>query len=390
MHRAVTIALVTLATFISAACFEDDVKPRRGPFAFHYGASLDEKALRWYSQFDLLVTHDPLPRAQVDLLHAAGTKLLLYEWSVAFYDTRATTWDRTLLGTNGVLNSKPLTGGAGAADAGAWYYDPASPDHATQRAATLAKHLNAAGYDGVFLDTTRFESVHPEARDEYVRRHPGLTYDEAFSRFLIAFRKQMPGGVIFTNQGYRSAEHLLPYVDWDLTESLITRPREGGGYELRPWNDEGDAWNSIHFIFQRMIAPFEARYPAVRFGHLNYISKTEPATVRLISAVAHLFDGEGYAASDDPAHEVDPVYFTDLGAAVSDRIESDGGSAVHRFFERGLVVVTASPDPIVIPVRRRGLRNRFTEEVHCGETIRIAPSAGVPRAEFFDRTSACR
>src|SRR5437763_4253806 len=60
---------------------------RRSAFAFHYGPPLTPRQLRWFSRFDVVVTHDPLPRAQVDALHAHATKLLVYEWSVAFYGT---------------------------------------------------------------------------------------------------------------------------------------------------------------------------------------------------------------------------------------------------------------------------------------------------------------
>ena len=53
-------------------------------FALHYQTPLTAHELTWFSKFDVLVTHDPLPRAQVDALHEAGTKLYLYEWTVAF------------------------------------------------------------------------------------------------------------------------------------------------------------------------------------------------------------------------------------------------------------------------------------------------------------------
>ncbi|HJQ36516.1 MAG TPA: hypothetical protein VKB93_05215, partial [Thermoanaerobaculia bacterium] len=64
--------------------------------AFHYATPLTPRELAWYSRFEVLVTHDPLPRAQVDALHARGTRLLLYEWAVAFYVSRATAFDRAL------------------------------------------------------------------------------------------------------------------------------------------------------------------------------------------------------------------------------------------------------------------------------------------------------
>src|SRR3954452_10036101 len=55
---------------------------------FHYQTPLSAAQVTFFSRFDVLVTHDPLPRAQVDALHAHGTKLLVYEWSVAFYGAR--------------------------------------------------------------------------------------------------------------------------------------------------------------------------------------------------------------------------------------------------------------------------------------------------------------
>jgi hypothetical protein len=77
-RRVRALALLTTLLAVSAHAAE-----RRGAFAFHYRAPLTPRQLRWFSRFDLLVTHDPLPRAQVAALHARGTKLLVYEWSVA-------------------------------------------------------------------------------------------------------------------------------------------------------------------------------------------------------------------------------------------------------------------------------------------------------------------
>src|SRR5205085_10416694 len=89
-------ALMLAVAVTSAYAQEVEAPSRRGPFAFHYALPLSDEALRWYSRFDLLVTHDPLPAEQVRRLHAAGTKLLLYEWAVAFYDSRASKWQRSL------------------------------------------------------------------------------------------------------------------------------------------------------------------------------------------------------------------------------------------------------------------------------------------------------
>lgn len=312
---------------------------RRGPFAFHYGPVLSEEQIGWYSRFELLVTHDPLPREQVDRLHAAGTRVLFYEWSVAFYDSRATEWQRSLSRhrRRALLNRAPLTGGVGSNTAGAWYFDPASKEHRTQRAAEIVRRLERSGYDGVFFDTTTFESVHPAARKEYLRRHPRIAYDEAFADFLRDLRGRLPKGVLFTNQGYRSAEHYLPHVDWDLTESLITSRGR-----LRPWNDPDRPWESIQFVMRTMIEPVMQRYPRVRFAHLNYIEDASPETVRTVVAVAQLFGGEGFVVAPALEDETDPIYFRDPGRPVAPRVDREDGS--ERCFEHGRIAVRVEPN----------------------------------------------
>ena len=368
-----------------ADCYEE-APPRRGPFAFHYsGSALSEEALVWYSQFDLLVTHDPLPPEQVSRLQAAGTKVLFYEWAVAFYETRATAWQRSLLsrGDESLLNRSPLTGGVGSETASAWYFDPASPAHASERTRDIVERLDTTGYDGIFLDTTTMESVHPEARRAYERRHPAIPYDAAFAQFLIELRKARPNAILFTNQGYRKAEHYLPHVDWDLTESLILASGP------RPWNDPAAPWQSIHFVMTKMIEPIVLRYPKVRFGHLNYIDRGDPESVGLVVAVAQLFGGEGFVASPSLIDEVNPIYFRDAGKPLGPRVDAKDGQSSHRFFEHGLIVVTASPHGITLANDRRlRLRNRDNGEIVCGREIRI-PAAPAPRAWFFDRVPGC-
>lgn len=318
-----TLAILTTLLAVSAHAAE-----RRGAFAFHYRAPLTPRQLRWFSRFDLLVTHDPLPRAQVEALHARGTKLLVYEWSVAFYGSLANGWQRGLRHGDALLNRDGLRGGSGSADADAWYYDPATGEHRLGRARAIARRLDDIGYDGVFLDTTTEESVHPAALAEFKARHPGADYDHEFARFLANLRHELNGKLIFTNQGYRKADDYLPYADWDLTESLITWK---GGI-ARPWDDPQDPWNSVRYLFVNVIEPARARYPHVRFAHLNYGGAD---VVPLVVAAAKLFGDAGYVADQQS-----PLYFEDLGPASGARIDEEGAS--YRFFARGFVAVNAS------------------------------------------------
>lgn len=282
----------------------------RGAVAFHYARSATPAQLAWLARFDVVVTHDPLPRDEVAFLHARGARLALYTWSVAFYGTLAGDWEKHLP-PDALLNTRGLRGGAGSATAEAFYFDPASPEHERERPRVLAQRLRAIGYDGVFLDTTTAENVHPEALAEYRRRHPDLPYDRAYARFLRNLRRELRHGVILTNQGYRDAADYLPYADYDVSESLITRP-VAGVYRMRPWNDPADPWNSIDYLMRHVIAPAARRYRRVRFIHLNYLDRLDPKSVARIVAIARRYGGDAFVAQPDvtSAQELDDVYFT--------------------------------------------------------------------------------
>jgi hypothetical protein len=264
--------LLAFALSLSAHAY---AAQRRGSVAFDYGGAMSAAQLAWCGRFDFVVTHDPLPPAQVRALHQRGTRLVLYEWAVAFYASLAKpgSWEASLLTRKrGLLNDRPLRGGSGAADADAYYYDPATREHAIERPTAIAARLRAIGYDGVFLDTTTAESVHLAALATYQQRH-AERYDAAFAEFLRNLRRELDSdkrGVIITNQGYRAADDVLPFVDADVSESLITLHGK-----FRPWNDSNDRWNSIDYLMRHLIAPMQKRYPRVRFVHLNYVTTAE-------------------------------------------------------------------------------------------------------------------
>ena len=302
----------TLAIAMSVAALAAGAGERRGAVAFHYATPLTPRQLAWYSRFDVLVTHDPLPPAQVAQLHARGTKLVLYEWSVAFYASLAGAWQKQWIADRrGLLHSSPLRGGVGSADADAWYYDPASREHLEERPRMLVQKLRAVGYDGVFLDTTTAESVHADALAEYRLRHPDHGYDAAFARFMKNLRRELgTNGVIITNQGYRAAASLLPWADYDVSESLITHP-VNGKFAMRPRKDAHDPWKGIDFLMRKLIAPAKKKYPRVRFVHLNYVDALSPAAVEGIVRIARAHGDEAFVTLPSLAREGsdDDAYF---------------------------------------------------------------------------------
>ena len=288
--RALAVSIAVAVSFAAAAA-------TRGGIAFHYATPLTARELGWYSRFDVLVTHDPLPRAQVDALHRHGTKLALYEWAVASYSpSRAFP----------MLNHAGLRGHLGAPNIDAYYYDPLAMHG---RAEALAAKLAAIGYDGVFLDATTSESVHPDALKEFTRRHPTHDYDEAFSDFLRALRRNVR--LVVTNQGYRKAEQVLPFVDWDITESMITYPRRGK-FVMRPWNDPHDRWNSTSYLMRKLIAPAMKKYPRVKFEHLNYVDAPDSPLVNEIIAIARRSHAKAFVTLPSIARAIETeAYFDD-------------------------------------------------------------------------------
>lgn len=331
--------IVTAALLVSVPLAAAE---RRG-IAFHYATPLTARELDWYSNFEVLVTHDPLPRPQVDALRRRGTKLVLYEWAVAYYESLKTPWHMRVPASS-LLNDRPLRGHLGAPDADAWYYDPATREHTRDRAQVLARRLRALGYDGLFLDTTTSASVHPEALKEYRRRHPERSYDEAFAGFLETLRRELRGGIIVTNQGYRAAAHVLPYADWDVTESLITYPRQGR-FVLRPWNDRKDAWNSTAFLMSNLIAPARKEFPRVRYAHISYVDSADPRRIAEIVAISLLFDAYPVVSTRDVGTTIESdLLLVDLG-------EPRPSQGTHRFFTRGFVAYNPTSKPLRVPNR---------------------------------------
>ncbi|HYI10742.1 MAG TPA: hypothetical protein VEK57_16900 [Thermoanaerobaculia bacterium] len=345
---------MSLALLLTVSVAADEP---RGGIAFHYATPLSPRELEWYGRFDVLVTHDPLPRPQVDALHRQGTKVALYEWAVAYYAALAIPWQRSAP----VLNRTPLRGHLGATDADAFYFDPATREHGRGRAELLARRLRAIGYDGVFLDTTTSASVHPDALAEYQRRHPEVSYDEAFAQFLSNLSKSVE--VIVTNQGYRAAKHILPYADWDVSESLITRPLDGR-FVFRPWNDPKDRWNSTAYLMKELIGPVQRAYPQVRFAHINYIDAVERERVADLVAISRLYDAEAVIARPDLAQMIESdLLLHDLGMPRT-RVDRENGA--YRFYSDGFIAYNAGSKAMRV-ANRDGLR--YTDVVN-GKTER--------------------
>lgn len=334
-------------------------KPARQGVAFHYQAHFAPRQLDWYTRFEILVTGSILSPRQTAALKR-GPKLVAYEWSSAYYQGDAVSapleWQRNVekRGSRWLLTDRPLTGASAENGRLAQWYDFGSDELIYQRAAYLADRMVRAGYDGYFFDTIGEQCLPADVLAAFKKRYPGSDYNQRQGVFLKTLRSLLPAGkLIFLNQGYRHAEHLLPHADLDLSESYFTYLANGGGTGFRPWHDAARPWESVKTPMENLIAPALRKHPRVRMVHVNYAAGAagDVARARRYSlACARLFGQEAYTiAPGEPAAEEDEHYGIDLGPPLGRYADDASPGIAWREFERGVVAINGSPRPAKIP-----------------------------------------
>lgn len=316
--------------------------------AFHYQSHFAPRQLAWYTRFEILVTGAILAPPQTAALRRIP-KLVAYEWSSAYYQGDAVSapleWQRRAesQGSRWLLTARPVTGNAAENGRLAQWYDYGSDELIAERAAYLADRLVRANYDGYFFDTIGEQCLPAEVLQSFRQRHPGMDYNQRQGLFLKSLRALLPAGkLIFLNQGYRHAEHLLPHADLDLSESYFTF-LQGAGTAFRPWHDPAKPWESVKTPMENLIAPAARKFPRVRMVHVNYAAGAADEVSRArryALACARLFGQEAYTiVPGHPESEEDEMYSSVLGRPLG-RLEEDARQSIAwRPFEHGVVAV---------------------------------------------------
>ncbi len=330
----------------------------RGAVAFHYEAVFPPDAAEWYTRFRTLVTGAVLPEAQTARLRKRATRLIAYEWSSGFYPGDAVSiaagWESTVRRNAGkwLLSAEPAGGAAAAPGRTALWYDFGDAGLREARADYLESVLRKSGYDGLFFDTPGFENVPAPLKAAFEQRHPGIDYNHAQGQFFGVLKKRIgESKLIFLNQGYRHAEHMLPHADLDLSESYFTAV-DGASMRFRAWNDPAALWESIRTPMEQLIMPAARRFPKVRFVHVNYAAGGPAITRRAARyswACAKLWNHDAYLIAPGAyAGERDDIYFNETGPPQSDGYRESGG-VVWREFEKGVVAVNTATTPSRVP-----------------------------------------
>ncbi|GEM_PF-6062498 len=204
-------------------------------------------------------------------LKRSGARPILYDWLFARYEWEAGDWNESLFLVR-------FDGPYGPALA----YDYGSEEVRSLRAKELIDRMVRYGYEGVFFDWFPVacdpdiaEEESPGYVEEFRRRHPGESLQEALLSFIGELREEgeRRGLRVFivSNQAYRCGPRVMASVDWDISESYFTDVRNGTTVFF-PW--EAGNWESPAAYVPELVESVyeEAKRINFRLGftHVSY------------------------------------------------------------------------------------------------------------------------
>ena len=365
----------------------------------------DPAALAWAGKFAIVEVggvQEPPPPPVAASLRAAGVRtLLLYDWMPATYhytdgsaDDPLTAWAYAHRYT-ATLNPEgphPHCAESGYDWCEDFYFDLGEPEVLARRVDFLVAQLRASGYDGLFFDWASGaylddDPAYAVLSETWRTRHPDRPYAAAVGDFYAALRAAMPTMTLVTNQGFRRAAYVLPWVNLDMTESYVTTDArftrtlyvEGRGpitvpqtvyYPVSEDPFHGTLSDTMAYLDE--LAALRARYggPSLRAtlylnyaapdyrptgavvgGHVVYTATVPRAALYFAYAVPKLLDQMAYTeVPEDHRLERDDLYFYALGAPLGEGYERLSGGYL-RYFTRGIVLVGAWQEPITLTLR---------------------------------------
>ena len=314
-----------------------------------------------------------------------------------------------------------------------FYFDLGNESLINKRISYLNNSLNELGAKGLFFDWASGlfinEDKYRRILREWISRHPNRDYLEAVGNFYRKL-KETTGVLIVTNQGFRNAKNVLPYVDYDITESYATDADKiccgnnslckkinilykGKIYNLEvnktiyyPVSDDACTgslsdtiqWlnylngNAIYagsdfkgFIYLNYAAPEYVK--TQKNGKVVYALKKPKNAIYFGYALPKLLGWNSYTEvilSNEEPHRIfsleqDKVYFADLGNPLGksyEHFQNDYGDYYVRYYENGFVLVGqfdhSSCLTLTSPYIRDGkMYDLYNDEVYVAKNQKI-------------------
>jgi hypothetical protein len=254
-----------------------------------------------------------------------------------------------------------------------YYYNFGDEKIIDKKVEWLIKNIKQKGFNGLFFDWASgifiLEKEYKKIYKNFKKLNPNKNY---FNQVALFYKKLKRKGVIFiTNQAFRKADKLLPYVTYDMTESYITTDKfikgriqiQGKGYvdkiPVTEYYPIDSKTLKATFYYMKMLEKYKQKYKNEGFKnfiYLNYIApeykkvypnldlykEIKPKNAIYFSyAMAKLFDAIVYAEVDENRKlERDDIYFYNLGKVVDKSYKEIQNGVWIRKYQNGFVLVS--------------------------------------------------
>ncbi len=365
-----------------------EITKKKGDYAL---ASVfgDKKEIAWAKRFNIVeLGNVENPDVTYALLHEKGllhvTYPIAYDWMPALYyytdgkNREFIEWlyknrQTTTLNPNGPFVHCKENHYDWCQD---YYYNLSNKEVSQKRVDDLLANMKKRGFRGLFFDWASGSYIEEEAYKSMLQNFNKLKTGKSYFDFVSRFYQKLKDLNIFvvTNQGFRQAKHVLPFVQYDMTESYITTDvrkkikiqlTQKGWVNSVPvtnyypiYDDSKELKDSLKFI--DMLSAYKKKYKKFGFKNFIYLNYLAPAYKKIYEsslvykpvkpkngiyfsyAMAKLADSMVYAEiSQNRELERDEVYFYDLGHVLGKKYEKlDALKGYIRFYEKGFVLVS--------------------------------------------------
>ena len=352
---------------------------KKGDFALIH--IYDDEQIEWANKFKMVVVggvDDPRITSKLKKLHNIK---LGYDWLAAFYfytngdnndfvKTLYSNKEITTLNPNGPFLHCEKNGYNWCKE---YYYNFGNKDVRDKKVKFLIKNLKQKKFNGLFFDWASgnfiLEKDYKKVYKNFKKLNPTKNYFEMIGKFYSELKKK---GIFFiTNQAFRHHKYLLPFIQYDMTESYITSleykkqrimiENKGVVEKIGVTNyypiDNKSLKATLKYI--DLLTQYKQKYKKYGFKNFIYLNYLAPEYKKIYPirplykeiipkngiyfafAMAKLTDNIVYSeVIDNKILEQNSIYFYNLGKAKNKSYSKLENGIYVRFYENGFVLVS--------------------------------------------------